>query len=186
MVIPLRAFLRDHNPAARTWRASLLNLSVRQAAEPQDLVSALVEVGYARAPVVEDVGTFATRGGILDVYPQGVDNPVRIELVGDQIESLREFDPFSQRSVKKIDSVRILPAREVVLSDRGGGAASWPAWRASPCKGAGGRGRGDPRQGQVLLRRHRGLRAAFLLRARHDSVLPPGRCPLGAGGSRRA
>jgi transcription-repair coupling factor (superfamily II helicase) len=114
VVIPLRALLRTIIPP-EDLAASSLGLAVGQQVRPHDLVSTLVEIGYSRAPVVEDVGTFATRGGILDVYPQGTDCPIRIEMVGDQIESMREFDPFSQRSVKKVERARILPAREVVL-----------------------------------------------------------------------
>ena len=116
-VIPVRAFLRRIIPPADLAR-NTLSLSVRQNARREDIISVLVRTGYTRVPVVEDVGTFATRGGILDVYPQGVDNPVRIEMVGDEIESIREFDPFSQRSIRLTDAVRILPSREVILTDQ--------------------------------------------------------------------
>ncbi|MFH1219665.1 MAG: transcription-repair coupling factor [Candidatus Eisenbacteria bacterium] len=116
VVIPLRAFLRGIIPP-HDLRANVLDLAVAQSIRPQDLLSKLVEMGYTRGPVVEDVGAVATRGGIIDIYPQGLDNPVRVELLGDEIESIREFDPLSQRSTRKIDSVRVLPAREVVLSD---------------------------------------------------------------------
>jgi transcription-repair coupling factor (superfamily II helicase) len=114
VVVPLRAFVRTVIPPEDLAAASV-GLAVGQRIVPHDLVATLGEAGYSRATVVEDVGTFATRGGILDVYPQGSDCPIRIELVGDEIESIREFDPFSQRSVKKVEGVRILPAREVVL-----------------------------------------------------------------------
>jgi transcription-repair coupling factor (superfamily II helicase) len=116
VVIPLRAFLRSIIPP-QDLGSNVLSLSLKEAIEPQVLISKLLQIGYARSQVVEDVGAFATRGGILDIYPQGADNPVRIELLGDEIESIREFDPISQRSVKKIASLKILPAREVVLSD---------------------------------------------------------------------
>ena len=116
VVIPLRAFLRMVIPP-EDIRSSTLALAVGQQVKPETLIATLVQAGYCRAPVVEDVGTFATRGGIVDIYAQGHDNPVRLELLGDRVESLREFDPVSQRSVRKIDSARILPAREVVLSD---------------------------------------------------------------------
>jgi len=115
VVIPLRALLRSIIPPAEL-AANQIDLSAGDAVGREDLVQRLIQMGYARVPVVEDVGTFATRGGILDVYPQGLDNPVRVELAGDSVESMREFDPFSQRSVKKIGSARILPAREVILS----------------------------------------------------------------------
>jgi transcription-repair coupling factor (superfamily II helicase) len=116
VVVPARAFLRSIIPPD-DLAANIVRLSAGQPIGAQDLIALLLRAGYARVPVVEDVGTFATRGGILDVYPQGVDNPVRVELVGDEIESLREFDPFSQRSIKRIEAAEILPAREVILSD---------------------------------------------------------------------
>jgi transcription-repair coupling factor (superfamily II helicase) len=116
VVVPLRAFLRSTLPP-EDLRAGSITLSLKETIEPQALISRILQIGYLRNQVVEDVGTFATRGGILDIYPQGLDNPARIELVGDEIESIREFDPVSQRSIRKIDALTILPSREVILSD---------------------------------------------------------------------
>jgi transcription-repair coupling factor (superfamily II helicase) len=116
VVIPLRALLRRIMPPADLARA-MRTISVRATVKPQDLISGLIEAGYIRTQVVEDTGTFAMRGGILDVYPQGCDNPVRIEFFGERIESLREFDPMTQRSTNRIETITILPAREIVLSD---------------------------------------------------------------------
>ncbi|MGQ9696574.1 MAG: transcription-repair coupling factor [Armatimonadota bacterium] len=75
-------------------------------------VSQLSEMGYERTVMVESPGQFAVRGGILDVYPPNADRPVRIELFGDEIDSIRSFDPDTQRSISRLDAVRILPARE--------------------------------------------------------------------------
>ncbi len=116
VVIPLRAFLRQIMPPGDLGE-SIVKIALKERLEPRDLIAGLVEMGYARHSVVEDVGAFAIRGGIVDVYPQGRDNPVRIELFGDEVESIREFDPLTQRSVGKIDSARILPAKEVVMTD---------------------------------------------------------------------
>ncbi|HVP58412.1 MAG TPA: CarD family transcriptional regulator, partial [bacterium] len=116
VVIPVRAFIRMIIPSDDLG-TNILSLAVKQSVRPEDLVALLLRAGYARVSVVEDIGTFATRGGIIDIYPQGLDNPVRVELLGDEIESIREFDPISQRSVRQIDSARVLPAREVILSD---------------------------------------------------------------------
>jgi transcription-repair coupling factor (superfamily II helicase) len=116
VVIPLRALLARTIPP-QDLASSTISLSLGDTISPRGIVNRMLTVGYSRVPVVEDVGTFATRGGILDAYPQGADSPVRIELVGDEIESIREFDPFSQRSTRKAASVKVLPAREVVLSD---------------------------------------------------------------------
>ncbi len=73
--------------------------------------------GYRNVPQVMDPGDFAVRGGLLDVYPMGADRPYRVELFDDAIESLRAFDPETQRSLDKVDAVRLLPGREVPLDD---------------------------------------------------------------------
>ena len=73
-----------------------------------------LRAGYARAPVVEDAGTFALRGGVIDIFPPLYRDPVRIELFGDTIETLRFFDPSTQRTVRAIDRVHIHPVRETV------------------------------------------------------------------------
>ncbi|HUH01483.1 MAG TPA: transcription-repair coupling factor [Kofleriaceae bacterium] len=79
--------------------------------------AALIAAGYSRAPVVEDPGTFAVRGGVLDVYPALYEYPVRIDLFGDDIESMRLFDPHSQRTLRAIDTLHLPPARDTVPTD---------------------------------------------------------------------
>ena len=76
----------------------------------------LVELGYERAQMVERQGEFSIRGGILDVFPSTEESPVRIELFGDEVESIRWFDPESQRSSAHTDAIDIGPAREILLS----------------------------------------------------------------------
>jgi transcription-repair coupling factor (superfamily II helicase) len=71
--------------------------------------------GYRNVPQVFDPGDFAVRGGLLDIYPMGAEEPYRIELLDDEIESIRAFDPESQRSLDKYQSVQMLPGREVPL-----------------------------------------------------------------------
>ncbi len=73
-----------------------------------------VEMGYEPASVVETPGSFSRRGGILDVYPPGSPTPFRIELFGDEIESIRAFDPATQRSVDRLEEVEITPPHEVL------------------------------------------------------------------------
>jgi transcription-repair coupling factor (superfamily II helicase) len=116
VVVPVRAFLRRIIPPEDLARC-LVSVRAGEPLSPRDLITRLGEIGYTRHQVVEDVGTFAMRGGILDIFPQGVEQPVRIEFFGDEVESIREFDPVSQRSVGKVEEARILPAREVVLDD---------------------------------------------------------------------
>src|SRR5262245_47945381 len=75
----------------------------------------LVEAGYASVSQVGSPGEFAVRGSLLDVFPMGTSEPLRIDLFGDEIEAIRRFDPETQRSLAPLDRVRLLPAREVPL-----------------------------------------------------------------------
>ena len=76
----------------------------------------LQAAGYARATVVEDPGTFAVRGGVLDVFSPLYRYPVRVELFGDNIESLRLFDPETQRTLRQVNELYVHPVRETVIS----------------------------------------------------------------------
>ncbi|RUA19310.1 MAG: hypothetical protein DSY79_13695, partial [Chloroflexi bacterium] len=71
-----------------------------------------LDLGYHNEPVVEAPGSFSHRGGILDVFPTGSEWPLRIELWDDEIDTIRYFDPASQRSIRTADEVRLAPARE--------------------------------------------------------------------------
>ena len=77
----------------------------------------LTAAGYVRNYQIEGQGQFSVRGGILDIFPLTMENPVRIELWGDTIESIRTFDILTQRSIENLDSVEIYPASESILSD---------------------------------------------------------------------
>jgi len=80
------------------------------------LVARLADWGYRRRPLVEDRGEFAVRGGLVDVYVTGLADPVRLELVGDVVESIRTFDPRSQRRLEAQEDALILPAAEFPVS----------------------------------------------------------------------
>ncbi|NKB69493.1 MAG: transcription-repair coupling factor [Candidatus Latescibacteria bacterium] len=82
---------------------------------PDRLVSHLLDCGFEQVPVIDGVGQFSSRGGILDVYPFGLEHPLRLEFFGDELESIRHFDVSTQRSKSTADEARILPAREVLL-----------------------------------------------------------------------
>ena len=77
----------------------------------------LESAGYRHVPQVLDPGDFSVRGGLLDVYPMGAAEPYRIELLDTEIESIRCFDPESQRSLEKVDAIHMLPGREVPLDE---------------------------------------------------------------------
>ena len=102
-------------PAAARLESALVAVRVGASFEPQALLARLVALGYERLPEVEAVGQFARRGGILDVYPVGLEDPVRLEFDGDTIESIRRFDAGTQRSLEQVVSVKLLPRYEVVL-----------------------------------------------------------------------
>ncbi len=83
----------------------------------EEFLAKLVALGYLNVPLVEDRGTFAVRGGIVDIFPPGFEQPVRIEFFGDFVETIRAFDPLSQRSLAPLEELLLLPSREMVLTD---------------------------------------------------------------------
>jgi transcription-repair coupling factor (superfamily II helicase) len=78
------------------------------------LVGRLLEAGYGRAPVVEDPGTFAVRGAVVDLFPPVYRHPVRIELFGDEVESVRLYDAATQRTLRPLERVSFHPVRETI------------------------------------------------------------------------
>ena len=92
-----------------------------------DLERGLGSLGYSRREPVEMVGQFAVRGGIVDVFVPESERPVRLELFGDQVESIREFDPGTQRSIRRRDTVTMLPMHEYPAGGSGEGLLP-PGW----------------------------------------------------------
>ncbi len=94
-----------------------LYLSLRQGQSPtfEHLIQQLVTMGYQRRPVASDKGEFAVRGGIIDVFPVSSPDPYRLEFWGDDLESLRIYDPVGQKSVRPIEHIDIPPAVELEL-----------------------------------------------------------------------
>jgi transcription-repair coupling factor (superfamily II helicase) len=86
-------------------------------ADRDRLMQALSDSGFERVSAVEDVGEMAVRGGLIDIFPYDAENPFRIEFSGDTIESIREFDPLTQRSVSTLSRIRLLPFREPIPRD---------------------------------------------------------------------
>ena len=96
-----------------------------------DLVAHLRRVGYESHDMVEMPGQFTVRGGIVDIFPAEADRPVRLELFGDSVESLREFDPNTQRSVRPIEHVTLPPLIEQPMDGLIGGNGDSPAAAAA-------------------------------------------------------
>ena len=90
--------------------------------DPHHLAEQLVDAGFSREDPVDEHGEFCIRGGVIDVFPAGEPHPIRLELVGDLIESIRQYDPATQRSIAALEHATILPLREVI-----GGEGSRPA-----------------------------------------------------------
>lgn len=87
-------------------------LCVGDKVQLSNLLIQWVELGYRNEPLVEAPGCFSHRGGIIDIFPPGCDLPYRIELWDDEIDTIRLFDPYTQRSVRAADELRLIPARE--------------------------------------------------------------------------
>jgi transcription-repair coupling factor (superfamily II helicase) len=107
----MRLFARDH------YAALALNLRRGEEHIPEMLVEHLISVGYTRVDVVEMPGQVTIRGGILDVYGPEMERPVRVDFFGDEIESIRRFDPETQRSSTSIDEVLLLPLTETPATE---------------------------------------------------------------------
>src|SRR5690606_32763245 len=91
-------------------RQETLTVRVGDEIAPEDLMARFVEQGFEAVEFVGLPGELALRGGILDVYPFAGDYPVRIEFFGDEIDSIREFDPQTQRSVSRLTQARFVPS----------------------------------------------------------------------------
>ena len=97
--------------------ASTLLLDLGDTLEPTPTRQRLEQAGYRCVNTVMEHGEFAVRGGIMDLFPMGSREPFRIELFDDEVESIRTFDPETQRSRDKVSEIRLLPAREFPLDD---------------------------------------------------------------------
>ena len=115
VVMPVAALAQRVIPRSALVGASC---TIKPGDEPDRdaLLESLVRMGYSNCPLVEERGSFAVRGGILDIFPPSLPRPVRIEFFGDTVETLRSFDPLNQRSLEPISSLNLLPSRELVLS----------------------------------------------------------------------
>jgi transcription-repair coupling factor (superfamily II helicase) len=93
--------------------ATALTLTPGQEIEPTALADALAEAGYTRQDPADESGEFCMRGGVVDFFPAGAAQPVRIEFVGDTVESIRAYDPATQRSSAALDRAAIVPLTEL-------------------------------------------------------------------------
>lgn len=116
IVTSIDAFASEYTPK-KLFKDHKLSLKIGKEVNFQDISQILIEGGYERVEIVEGKGEFSLRGGLLDVFPPDAVYPYRIELFGDEIESIRTFNIESQRSIDKVKTLKIFPAKEMIVND---------------------------------------------------------------------
>ncbi|MEO1164535.1 MAG: transcription-repair coupling factor [Chloroflexota bacterium] len=127
VVASARALMQRTMPVHRFRKHSQI-IQVSQQHEPEVLMKSWLELGYDPVTMVVQPGTFSRRGGLLDIFPTSSDLPVRIEFGFDGVETLRTFNPSTQRTVAKVDDIRIVPAREALPESMPQLATHLEAW----------------------------------------------------------
>ncbi|MEA3486657.1 MAG: hypothetical protein U9R20_03280, partial [Thermodesulfobacteriota bacterium] len=115
VVAPLNALMQKVAPA-EVFNSYIETISIGDDRNRDELSEKLIEGGYQKVPLVEEAGEFSLRGYIVDIFPPACPYPFRMEFIGDEIESIREFDPVTQRSVREIVDFVLFPAKETILS----------------------------------------------------------------------
>ena len=103
-------------PRVETYKNNCFELHINDVIEPKTFIDRLINLGYKRESIVNKTGEFAVRGFIIDLFPFESENPVRIEFFDDIIESIRFFSVDNQKSIKKLDSITILPISEFLVN----------------------------------------------------------------------
>nr|WP_239995794.1 transcription-repair coupling factor [Nitrincola tibetensis] len=111
LIVPISTLMQRIAPENFITGHSL-HLEKNQQLDPEILRHQLIAAGYQAVNTVYEHGEFAVRGAIIDIFPMGSDTPFRIELLDDEIDTLRTFEPDSQRSIEHIERIRLLPAKE--------------------------------------------------------------------------
>jgi transcription-repair coupling factor (superfamily II helicase) len=114
VVVPVKAIIEKMIPKKEYFR-HVMTVEKGQNISFQSLTEQLVDMGYDRTDMVDEKGQFSVRGGLIDIFPLTLHEPVRIEFFGDEIDLIRTFDPDTQRSRQEIESCFIMPAREFIL-----------------------------------------------------------------------
>ncbi|WP_018934283.1 transcription-repair coupling factor [Gracilibacillus lacisalsi] len=116
LIAPVAA-LKRMLPPVEYWQTYQLHFELEQIIDIDQTLEYLVEMGYLRRDMASSPGEFSLRGGILDIYPITEEQPLRIELFDDEIDSIRYYDAESQRSLEKQEQVTIVPTTELLLKD---------------------------------------------------------------------
>ncbi len=115
IITSVNAFLQKLPPRTALQQQSL-KLSIGDKLQSEEFIHLLMEKGYYRTDTVRETAEFAVRGDIIDLYPIGVEAPVRIDLFGDEIERLRYFNPASQTTIGTTDTIQVQSVNEVLLT----------------------------------------------------------------------
>lgn len=115
LVVPVSTLMQRLAPVHFVATHSLA-LDIEQKLDAQQLRHHLEQAGYRHVTTVMEHGEYAIRGGLIDLYPMGEAHPIRIELFDDEVESLRLFDPETQRTTEKVSRIRLLPAHEFPMT----------------------------------------------------------------------
>jgi len=113
MVASCEALLRKVMPDTKLTGLAELLISGEEV-DQEDLARRLIEAGYESMSLVQNAGEFSRRGGIMDIFPPGFDYPIRLDFFGDQVETMRLFDPISQRSIQEITEAEIIPVSDIL------------------------------------------------------------------------
>lgn len=97
------------------YKKYIFKISVGDTLDLEGIAEKLIQCGYERSDIVDGKGQFSIRGGIMDIYSPISEEAYRLELFGDEVESIRNFNLESQRSIEKVNSIEIFPAREIIL-----------------------------------------------------------------------
>ncbi|MGZ6205701.1 MAG: CarD family transcriptional regulator, partial [Candidatus Binataceae bacterium] len=116
LVITTVSAILQRVPKVEALRGAALELKVKTRLDRAAFDAFLAANGYARAEQVMEAGEYAVRGGLIDLFPPGAEEPVRVDLFGDDIETIRSFDPVSQRTTGTLDGVALKPMSETVLT----------------------------------------------------------------------
>ncbi|HZC68014.1 MAG TPA: transcription-repair coupling factor [Nitrospirales bacterium] len=116
LIVPVTAFLQRLLPRS-LFTEACFSLKQADTIERAHLVARLLRLGYRQVSVVENPGEFAVRGGIVDLFSTAHEEPRRLEFLGDTIETIRLFDPATQKSSGRAPSLRVLPARELIRQE---------------------------------------------------------------------
>jgi transcription-repair coupling factor (superfamily II helicase) len=149
IVVTTVSALLQKVPGAAAFRQAGLDLAKGKSLSQEELTAYLLGNGYLRNATVSESGEFALRGGIVDLFPPGTQQPLRVDFFGDEIEDIRLFDPLTQRSQEKLERFEIKPVNEVTLTP-----AAIEAFRTGYRQTFGASGADDPLYEAISAGRH--------------------------------